>query len=527
MELAIVGLIGLLGYVASAPGKQARDETIDDAAPLHPQAYPFGPGTAVQQSLDADRARMQAQWEQSIQPQVTGVITPNTPLPTTPGSALPFFTSEKTQGTNAMVKQRLMETYTGALDASSSQSGTYRHKSEAPRFFDPSLSAVRVTSGGSGGSASAGGPLATQRYIPSQLQQNVLPTQQIRVGPGVGVDASVPAADGFHPMLRVLPEDFGWKKNNLNGAIVPGGALVASQPNVSFEVTDNHPPRYWTMAEHPPGPGRSVLTGPTARSQDPGTGCNGHARLVGSDYYGGAFDNGSYVPATGATRDRYDNNPGLPETNLTGARDGVGGFVNTTYDTSRLIEQRETAQMYNGVLTGARAPYAQEGYLLPATQRDMHNAARTGNPGTAVEGGQARPMDRADRTLREQMAVPTQTGMASPFIKGARVTGTDKWLDRESKRYGQIIQGWLPPPCLASSTSQYYPAMAARERVEMPPGSALPTTYVPSALTPFGMTTTSQNKLPVDNPRADELNLAHSQLATNEFAMSITGRQRA
>ena len=522
MELAIVGLIGLLGYAASATGKQPRTLPLDEDTPTHPQAYPFGPGTAAQEAMDADRARMQAQWEQSMQPHATGVITPNTPL----GSALPFFTSEKTQGTNSMVKQRLMEMYTGAVDADSSQSGTYRHKAEAPRFFDPALSAVRVTSGGSGGSMSAGGPSTTQRYIPSQLQQNVLPTQHIRVGPGVGVDASVPATDGFHPMLRVLPQDFGWKKNNLNGTVVPGGALIASQPNVTFEVTDKHPPRYWTMEEHPPGPGRAVLTGPTARSQDPGTGCNGHARLVGSDYYGNAFDGGSYVPATGATRDRHDNNPGLPETNVSGARDGVGGFVNAAYDTTRLQGQRETSHTFNGVATGSRASYAQEGYLLPNTQRDMQNAARTGNPGTAVEGGQARPMDRSDRTLREQMAGPAQPGMASPYIKGARVTGTDKWLDRESKRYGQIIQGWLPPPCLASSTPRRFQYMANRQRVEMPPGSALPTTYTPSALTPMGMTTSANNKLPVDNPRLD-LALAQNQLATNEFAQTITGRQRA
>ena len=521
MELAIVGLVGLLGYAASSSGKDSRVTEREECVPDHPQAFPFGPGTSVQAAMDDDRARTQAQWEQSIRPNVTGVITPNTQ----PTSTLPYYTSAKTQGTNNFMKQRLLETFTGALDTSTSQTGTYMHKSESRSFFEPNQSRMRITSGGSGGSAAMGGSDAA-RFIPSQLQQNVLPTQQIRVGRGVGVGTDVPASDGFHPMLRIMPEDFGWKKNNLPGVVVPGGSTVASRPVDSYDVQSHHPPRYYAMEQHPPGPGRAIWTGPTDRAADAGTGCDGHSKIVGTDYYGGAGREGSYVATTAQSRNRIDNHPGLPETNVTGARDGVGGFVNSSYDMTRLTGQREesvTNMGFNGTVTGAKAPHAQQPYLLPATDRDTYNAARVGGAGSAVEGGQARPMDRADRTLREQTTVACQNGIASPYIKGATVTGTDKWLDRESKRYGQLIHDWLPPPCLPSAAANRTTVYGAKDRVDIPLMAPIPTTLNPMGMAALGERAGCMNKLPVTNTRLD-LNIAKTQLASNDIAIPLVGK---
>jgi hypothetical protein len=190
----------------------------------HPQEYPFGPGTAAQKALDEDRAATQARWEQSLQPGLTGVVAGK------PGAGpQPYFTSAKTQGTNTQFKQRRLEMFTGALDADVSQTGTYRNKREIPAMFRPEQSAARVGSGGFARSSPVGLDAVAGRYVPSKLQNHVLPTQQTRVGPGVGAGIDVQATDGFHPMMRIMPQDFGWKKNNLPGGFVPGAALVGMQ----------------------------------------------------------------------------------------------------------------------------------------------------------------------------------------------------------------------------------------------------------------------------------------------------------
>ena len=527
MELAIVGLVGLLGYAASATGKDARDTsdtTPQSAALLHPQAYPFGPGTDVQKTRDDDRRATQTQWEQSLQPHVTGVISPNTK----PSATMPFFSSEAKQGTNDGMKQRRMEMFTGALDSDTSATGTYRHKKEAPSFFDPKMSAVKITSGGTGGSAAVGIDSAG-RYVPSLLQQNVVPTQQVRVGPGVGVGADVTAADGFHPMLRIRPDDFGWKKNNLPGGFVPGGSAIPARPSETPAFTDFAPQKFWDLERRPLGPGRATLTMPTARSPHPGTGCSGHSRTVGDVYYGGAAAEGSYTASSAPTRDRGDNNPGMPQTNVTGARDGVGGFVNavSAYDMTRVAtQQREaTGSPQTGAVTGARAPAAQRAYLLPDTHRSMQTGPVSGNPGSAVEGGQARPFDRADRTVREQLHGQALPGVATPYIKGASVTGTHKWLDRQAKRHDQIIQGWLPPPCMASAVASRGGAVAATTRAAPSGAVPLPTTSTPLGMAPPGQPTGTYNKLPSENTRLD-LSLATTQLADNEVAVSVLGRPR-
>ncbi|KAI3432547.1 hypothetical protein D9Q98_004096 [Chlorella vulgaris] len=289
--------------------------------------------TDAQKALDADRAATQARWEQAVQPGVTGVITPNTK----PGGPLPYFTSEKTQATNNPMKQRRLEMFTGALDATSSETGTFRHKTETPARFKPEQNAMPVSFSGSSRVTAMGMDAATaSRYVPSQLHQNIVPTQQVRVGRGVGVGTDVTATDGFHPMLRVMPKDFGWKKNNLPGGFVPGAAPICKRPSDVTVFSDNRPPRYWTQAQVALGPGRAVWTGPTTRSKDPGTGCGGSSKIVGSEYYGVMGGNdGSYTNSALPSRDRFDNNTGLPQANPTVARSGTGGYVNSAFDDSR------------------------------------------------------------------------------------------------------------------------------------------------------------------------------------------------
>ncbi|KAL4854654.1 hypothetical protein ACK3TF_004586 [Chlorella vulgaris] len=519
MELAIAGVVGFIGWAAASTGKDSRVSGKEERALMHPQAYPFGPGTDAQKALDADRAATQARWEQAVQPGVTGVITPNTK----PGGPLPYFTSEKTQATNNLMKQRRLEMFTGALDATSSETGTFRHKTETPARFKPEQNAMPVSFSGSSRVTAMGMDAATaSRYVPSQLHQNIVPTQQVRVGRGVGVGTDVTATDGFHPMLRVMPKDFGWKKNNLPGGFVPGAAPICKRPSDVTVFSDNRPPRYWTQAQVALGPGRAVWTGPTTRSKDPGTGCGGSSKIVGSEYYGVMGGNdGSYTNSALPSRDRFDNNTGLPQANPTVARSGTGGYVNSAFDDSRLSQNRETQNGHGvGVLTGTTAHGAAQPYVLQPTNRTTTNAAAMGNPASKIGGGKARPMDRAARTLREQTHESGQPGIATPYIKGMRVSGTDKWLDRESKRYGQLVQGWMPAPNIASAFARRDGQCRTRKGVSLPSGTALPTSTTPIARPNPGQPTTTYNKLPSHNTRLD-LNLVQSQLQSNDLAIRI------
>lgn len=515
MEIAILGAVGLLGYTLSSNGKDARFEARDNPVLKNKQAYPWGPGTTVQADLDADRQASQARWEMAQRPHTTGVITPNTK----PGDRLPFFTSAAKQNTNDGVKQRRMETFTGALNVDSSLTGTYSRKKEVPSMFKPEWTAGKVSSSGTTGST-AFGIDQSQRFIPSVRQNNVLPTQQVRVGRGVGVGPDVSASDGFHPMMRVMPTNVGdYKKNNMPGVVIPGGSAVASRPMAS-QLLQEGPPRFYDMERYPLGPGKATLNALTVRTQDPGTGCGGRGRLLSDEYYGGATLYGAQSTATVPSRNRNDNNPNMHETNVTGASRGIGAFVNSDFDLARVAtQQREQPTQYEGMLTGSKAPKAEEMYVLSDTHRSIHRTEVMGNPASAVGGGHSRPQDAMDRTLREQLHPQSQPGVAAPYLKGHSVQATDKWLDRESKRYGQHMVDWLPPAHKASDVR--VPGLVqVKPRLQLPEAPVLPTTTTPLGMAPVGVSTTTYNKLPPTNTRLD-LGIAKNQLASNELVVSF------
>jgi hypothetical protein len=513
MELAIVGAVGLLGYTMSAAGKQPRFVGREHPVIKRAQAYPWGPNTDVQKAFDADRQATQARWEQSQQPQLTGVVSPNT----RPNSnTMPFFSSASKQHTNTDYKQRRMEMFTGATDMRTSLTGTYARKQEVPSMFKPEWTAGAVNSSGSTVSSPFGADLLG-RYIPSMKQNNVLPTEQIRVGRGVGVGIDVPASDGFHPMLRVMPPDLGFKKNILPGGFVPGAAPIAARP-MPVQMVQTKPPTTWSMDRYPLAPGKAAVNAATNRPTIVNPGCGG--RLVGDEYYGAAARGGAYTSSTQPTRNRFDNNQHEHNTNLTGARHGLGGFANADHDMTRFnSQQREQFETYNGVLTGAAAPAADPMHLLQQTQRSLRHTEIMGNPASVVEGGRARPMDAVDRTLREHMHPQSQPGVATPYLKGHSVTGTHKWFDRESKRYGQHLVNWMPPAHMA--TDVRLPGLVeVKQRLQPPNVAALPTTPTPIAMVPLGQSTTPYNKLPPTNTRLD-LRIASDQLKNNDLHVAI------
>lgn len=510
MELAILGAVGLLGYVLSE--KDVRAQTPDQPVPKHMHGYPWGPGTEVQKLMEADRQNTKARWEQSVEPHVTGVVSPNTK----PGGMQPFFSSAAKQHTNNEIKQRRLENFTGALDLKTSRTGVYSRKREVPSMFKPEWNASPVNSSG----ATAGTPFGIDqgsRYVPSLRQNNVLPTQQVRVGPGLGVAGNVAAADGFHPMLRIMPQNVNeYRLNNLAGGIVPGASAIAGRPS-DMPLEQFGPPRYWEQQRRPTLATKASVNAASERPNEMLAPCGG--RLIGEDYYGTGGREGSYTAATQATRDRYDNNLATHETNVTGAIHGIGAFAKATFDPTRLdAQQREQFQAYDGMLTGDRAPKAQETYLLPETNRSIHTTDVVGNPASAVEVGSTRPQDLMDRTLREHMHPQSQPGIAAPYIKGHSVTATDKWLDREAKRYTTHLVDWMPPAHMP--TDVRVPGLVqVKPRLELQDVPSLPTTATPLNMAAPGHVT-RQIKLPSENARLD-LGIASAQLASNPLHLKV------
>lgn len=516
MELAILGAVGLLGYTISEPDARASTSK-DQPVPRHRHAYPWGAGTEVQRLADADRQTTQARWEQSRQPQLTGVVGPNTK----PGGQLPYFGSARKQHTNAAFKQRRMELFTGATDMNTSETGTYQKKNAVPAMFKPEWTAGMVNSSG----RTLGTPYGADqsaRFLPSQIQNNVLPAQQVKVGKGLGVGPEVSAADGFHPMLRVMPKNINEHRiNNLPGSVVHGASAVAAGP-AEVHLAQFGPPRFWEQERRPTAPTKASVNAASERPFQPMGACGG--RLAGGDYFGTAGHSGTYAAHTQPSRNRGDNNPGVHETNLTAAVHGMGAFAKATHDPSRFVsQQREQFQRYDGMLTGTTAPSANQPYLLPQTNRSLHLTDVVGNPGSAVEGGRARPQDPVGRTLREQTHPQSQPGVAAPYLKGHSVQATDKWLDRESKRYGQHVVGWMPAPHMA--TDVRVPGLVQlKPRLQLEERPSLPTSTTPLGMAPVGRSTGTYNKLPPTNTRLD-LSIAQNQLAGNPLHLSVTPAQ--
>lgn len=512
-ELVILAGVGLLGYTLS--GKEARPPPDTQPVPRHMHAYPWGPGTEVHKAQAAERQTTQALWEQSLQPSRTGVVTPHTK----PGALQPFFRSAKTQHTNDEIKQRTLENFTGMTDAKTSQTGTFVKKKEVGAMFKPEWTAGLVNSGGRNASTPYGID-QSQRFIASNKLNNVVPTQQIRVGPGVGVGPNVAASDGFHPMLRIMPKNVNEHRlNNLPGGVVHGSSAIAARPS-EMQLLQYGPPRFWTQERRPTAATKASVNARTHRPTVLLGACGG--RPVHGDHFGGVGGQvGTYVQHTQATRDRYDNNVNMHETNVTAAQHGIGAYTKASHDTSRIDnQQREQAQTYDGVLTGHRAARSSEAYLLPQTNRNLHSAELSGNPASSIEGGRARPQDRLDRTLREHVHVPSQLGVATPYLKGHSVQATDKWLDRESKRYGQHLVGWMSPA--HKPTDVRMPGLVqVTPRVQLAEAPSLPTMLNPPRMAPMGQSTTTYNKLPTENLRLD-LDLAKRQLGNNPLTVSIS-----
>lgn len=134
-----------------------------------------------------------------------------------------------------------LQTFTGCDEM-------YMHKRETPRMFSPS----EQTTGWVFGSPAIRPDL--DRYKTSVWRRNnETPVEKQRVGPGIGLDYSVPAAGGFQQFTRILPNNVSdYKANQLEGR-VKGGKWFTEHPTSQYihGVKKDKPDLYMTQARRP------------------------------------------------------------------------------------------------------------------------------------------------------------------------------------------------------------------------------------------------------------------------------------
>ena len=524
MELLIAGGIALMGYNLAPSRRDAPQGRY--AAQLGPSNEYAAPGNSTLALTQQHAALAEKRWREARDPALTGIVTPHTKLT---NAMLPYFRSARHQNTNDAVKQTKLETFTGATAIGSSLTGTYRRKREVEALFAPTASATGrpVTSSGT-----VGNPMYSrddERFQAGTVHNNVLPAQQTMVGRGVGVGPDVAAADGFHPLHRVLIENVGgYKKNNLPGQVNHGAAPSAT-PGAAPEVAVNRNPAalVWDQDRRPMMAGRAAVLAP-AEHPALTSGTLKAPRPVDEDRFGAPAYPGHGVRGGAETKagyegaDNIDRNHSLPPLNVTGAAAGVGAFTHCTFDGARIGTQQRETRGGNGFLSGPVARQAPSSIVVQPTQRDSATSY-VGGAGAGNRGGLAvRPGDDPRVTLRD-----TQGG--NPGLFGTKAAVQGGTLDNVW-RYDRLGREAIKRPVTESRPQPgrmnvQFGAGAVATRDDdarrMAAGQhALPTPLNPAASDSIGRLSAPSNKLPSANPRLD-LGLAAEQLQSNPYATSL------
>lgn len=429
--LAIAGIIGY-GLYSAQEGREPREEMnqyrkVQTAMNTMEDEYDIRPTQMVKNY----RKKAAKRWDEAKNPKISGIIKPNQ----RPSEVMPFFTSGKTMNTNPDMNQRRMELYTGQNLEGFSESGTYKHKVEATNLFGMTPQG-RVGSGGTVGNMQGDNELLKARSVNSLAHNNVMPAEQLRVGPGLGVGPEVAATGGFHQFYRQLPLNVNeYKLTQLPGRLVPGADTVRSggKGEIQQIAAVNHNPGALVIPfdERPPLPTpNGEILAATQYGNEP-RGSSG-LRPFESNYEGVA-DAKYNVAAPGA---RYiDETRGRPRTGE-GATDpiinpngtsvaggGAGAYVNEASQESYTLDsQRGLINRYfvtPAGTTGAVQPVGESRpeYVPENTIREQYESSYFTGPPGATGGQFAERMDVVE--LQPESRTSKRTGQTTDFTPGA------------------------------------------------------------------------------------------------------------
>jgi len=517
MELAVAASIAGLGYFlnssqdAKKPTQsKTQSLTSTNARPATTMDQSNPEKSVLSEARKMEERAAEKKWSQAQDPQSTNVIHSQ--------RLYPFFKSARTQNLNESILDRKRDLFMG-------NESTYMKKEEAEARFK--TLPQQIDSSGSQGNAQC----PRRMPVASMLQNNVLPAEQVRVGPGVGLPADeLVGNDGFHPRLRVLPSNANvYRRNQLQGKILPGKPLNgvrAADP----VVRNNNPPGVWDMARYPLQKGKAAVN---AAKQRP----NAHPECVNryheQDYTGVAhMPSGHAVETSINTRVRDDDNKGFDQSNLTAASTtGTGGYSHYTYDDSKFaMQQREQHNPNITGVSGPRAPSAPTGVILSAKTLRESGGERFGIAGHYTDAGFTRPNMHAKPTLREQSGGRTMPGAAISSVKAHSQQCAYKQVSKEAKR--PLVDGyWANPertealkrtmvgPDKLTSVCVGQTAYRVRDRSKTEKNIATghPTMNYRN-IAPIGESANGHNRLPERNIRSD-FGLLDAQMQSNPYAV--------
>lgn len=361
-----------------------------------------------------------------------------------------------------------------------------------------------------------GAPLAPTRQLPlhanesreeqlkiltasmSQYRNDETPMPRTRVGPGIGYDASVPAADGFHPRLRIVNTDQLTQKTQVR-ALPPNPAksMVDRPTNAPIAVAQNTVPRFYQRSDaYNSGNANASSSIPTP--------------VIRGNYYESMKET-----------NRETEMPGLkPPTNcepvsLESSRYGIGagpavaagsehGPAPTTYSGYDPANMRATDRGWAGLwgsgpsASGTVAAMAQSGWAsaVRAQARDSTGL----DPERIGQGGPARPTAPTAPWQGELATQGRELIPGLPVINTAPdVTGTmqSPWHDRAA------IAGHLRAPHKAEFERNAYQAMPAAH-IDAPNSSGMRSAFARGRLaTATHREVIDRNALNVPAPHAD------------------------
>ncbi|AGE49386.1 hypothetical protein ATCVCan0610SP_126L [Acanthocystis turfacea Chlorella virus Can0610SP] len=511
--LSIAAIIGY-GLYSSQEGREPREDR-------NRYQKIQGTGEGVGETFDVQptqmvrkyRKKAAKRWQEAQNPKISGIITPNQ----RPSQVMPFFTSGKTMNTNPEMSQRRMELYTGQNLAGFSESGTYKHKVEATNLFGMTPQG-RVTSGGTVGNPAGDTELQKARSINAMTHNNVLPAEQLRVGPGLGVGPEVAATGGFQQFYRQLPLNVNeYKLTQLPGRLVPGSstALAGGKGEVQQVVSVNHNPDALVLPldERPALP---TTNGAILAATQYGVEPRGYSGLRPfQSGYEGVADAKDSVPAP---QGRYvDQTRGRPRT-------GDG-------QTDPVINPNGTSVA--GGAVGSYVTNANQGSYTLDSQRGLINTyfvGPAGSTGVVQPSGESRPEYVPESTIREQYEAAYFTG--PPGATGGQYAERMDVVQlqpesRTSKRTTQNMD-YTPgagrvnnfaPAGQGAYGLKNHPTLDALQHIIPTPGQAQTFTGEPAT----GENERFGTKSRVENPwgTPGSLNIASKQLANNKINRDI------
>jgi hypothetical protein len=419
-------------------------------------------------------------------------------------------------------------------------------------------------------------------HVPtSAFRNNEVPVPSQMVGPGIGLAPDAPPSGGFHPFLRILPDNVGQYKNNLPGGLIVGGQPITEGPERFKEVPSHKAPK--TAVDYNrkrPGlpssapyigkvlrpdvlstmqdQSRSVplrgLQGPAGTSATnaniqrfDGTDRDGRPRNVSPNAYydsvGGANVVGPSAPGAYAEG---------KNTHLSGKREGLLGehaYINTASPVGEgpigsigeFVRPRTLRQVADGYgdnalsinatrhASAANRGDVRDGAYMRDTLRST--TATSGYAGNAVGahskqvlrnavGTDGRPIRQTGRaTLGDTSYAGNMVG---PNPQGPKYGAMELPPERPDRSHGPQARYPGPQaryPGMVSST-----AMGRDSRFKpcgLPTRPGLPTDQRTSYSRDLGATTAERMPSEALNSRFSELTIAKKQLAKNPYSLSI------